>query len=150
MVLIWLLLIAALFLTGCDSHPAKPVIMVEESSQPWYSETIAKLQVINLQAANLVKAGKPDPAAELIQQGEAIIPRLLSVPHPTFAAMEAASELDNLYGRMFLTNRHWGWARLMFQKNLARWKNWRPQTEDTVRRLREAQDLIAECDRHIE
>ena len=73
--------------------------------------------------------------------------RLLSVPRPTLAAVEAASGLDDLYGRMLLSNRHYGWARLLFQKNLARWTNWQPQTAETVRRRKLAESQIAECDR---
>lgn len=73
--------------------------------------------------------------------------RLLAVPRPTLAAMEAASDLDDLYGRMLLANRHYGWARLLFQKNLARWKNWNPQTEESGRRRKLAESRMAECDR---
>jgi hypothetical protein len=75
--------------------------------------------------------------------------RLLSVPRPTLEAAEAASDLDQLYGRMLLSNRHYGWARLMFQKNLARWKHWQPQTPETSRRFQQAVSAIAECDKHI-
>ena len=37
----------------------------------------------------------------------------------------------------------------LFQKNLVRWKYWKPQTPDTAGRLKQAQDAIAECDRRI-
>jgi hypothetical protein len=50
---------------------------------------------------------------------------------------------------MLLSNRHYGWARLQFQQNLSRWKHWTPQTPDTLRRLKEAETAIIECDRHI-
>jgi len=63
--------------------------------------------------------------------------------------MQDASDLDDLYGQMLLSNRNYGWARLFFQKNLARWKNWKPQTPDTAARLKQAQDAIAECDRRM-
>jgi hypothetical protein len=63
--------------------------------------------------------------------------------------MEAAGDLDQLYGTMLLNNRHYGWARMMFQENLARWKHWRPATDESQRRLKQAEDAIAECDRHI-
>jgi hypothetical protein len=63
--------------------------------------------------------------------------------------MEAASDLDQLYGRMLLANHHYGWARLLFQKNLARWKNWTPQTPETARRSKLAASAIAECDRRL-
>jgi hypothetical protein len=59
-------------------------------------------------------------------------------------------KLDQLYGRMLLSNRHWGWARLQFQKNLSRWKHWTPQTADIERRIKEAEAGVAECDRHMD
>ena len=74
---------------------------------------------------------------------------MLAVPNPTFEAAVAASDLDDLYGRMLLSNRHYGWARLQFQKNLSRWKHWQPQTPDTARLMKQAESGIAECDRHI-
>jgi hypothetical protein len=61
----------------------------------------------------------------------------------------AVSDLDRLYGRMLLANRNVGWARLTFQKNLARWRNWRPETADSARRLQQAKDDIAECDKRL-
>jgi hypothetical protein len=76
--------------------------------------------------------------------------RLLSVQRPTLDAAEAASDLDDLYGRMLLANRHYGWARLQFQKNVARWKHWMPQTKETARRLKQAESAIAECDRRLD
>jgi hypothetical protein len=84
-----------------------------------------------------------------MKKGESLSARLLAVPRPTLAATEAASDLDQLYGQMLLSNRKYGWARLQFQKNLARWKHWRPQTPETARRLRQAESAIAECDRRI-
>jgi hypothetical protein len=50
---------------------------------------------------------------------------------------------------LLLANRHYGWARMFFQKNLARWTNWKPQTQDTVRRRKLAEERIAECDRQL-
>jgi hypothetical protein len=63
--------------------------------------------------------------------------------------MEAASDLDDLYGRMLLRNRHYGWARSFFQKNAVRWKAWKPQTAETERRRQVAISAVAECDRHL-
>ena len=64
--------------------------------------------------------------------------------------MVAASDLDRLYGRMLFTNRRYGWARLLYQKNLARWKHWEPKTPETERRLKEAESDIEDCDKHLE
>ena len=122
----------------------------DETKEPWYSRGVEQLAAQNREAKGLVKSGKADAAAAIIQRGEPLASRLLSVRNPTLGAMEDASDLDDLYGRMLLSNRNYGWARLFFQKNLARWKHWTPQTPDTAARLKEAQDAIAECDRHLE
>jgi hypothetical protein len=50
---------------------------------------------------------------------------------------------------MLLANHHYGWARLQFQKNLARWRHWQPATPEATRRLQQAKSAIAECDRHL-
>src|ERR1035441_1397285 len=75
---------------------------------------------------------------DLNTQGQPLSLRLLAAPRPTLAAMEAASDLDHLYAAMLLANKNYGWARLAFQKNVSRWKYWRPQTPDTARRLKAA------------
>jgi hypothetical protein len=63
--------------------------------------------------------------------------------------MEAASDLDDLYARMLLANHREGWARLFYQKNVTRWKTWKPPTDETARRLKQAQAGIVECDRRL-
>jgi hypothetical protein len=104
---------------------------------------------MNTRARDLFHAGKGDDAAALIQQGEPLSAKLLAVPQPTFAAMAAAADLDELYGQMLFSNHNYGWARMFFQKNLARWKHWTPQSEDTARRVKQAKSEIAECDNRI-
>ena len=104
---------------------------------------------MNLQAQRLLERGKADEAAAVISAGEPWENRLLSAPRPTFAAMEAASDLDELYGRMLLMNRNYGWARMMFQKDVARWRSWKPQTDETARRRKMAEAAMAECDRRM-
>jgi len=104
---------------------------------------------MNRDAEGLLRAGKSDRAAAIVTKGQALAGRLLAAPHPTLAAMEAASDLDQMYAGMLLGNRNYGWARLAFQKNVSRWKNWRPRTEDSARRLKLAQDGISECDRRM-
>ena len=102
---------------------------------------------MNQQAQALLKAGKSDDAAGVISMAEPLENRLLAAPHPTLGAMEAAADRDDLYGRMLLANHNYGWARMTFQKNVIRWKNWKPQTGETARRLKLAQAATAECDR---
>jgi hypothetical protein len=142
------LILILLFVTGCSS-PTVPAVR-DLTKEPWYGEVTTQLTDLNRSAGEAFKHGQADKAAKLIQQGEPLAKRLMEASHPTLGAVEGASDLDDIYGRMLLSNRHYGWARLMFQKNLARWKNWTPATEESARRLKQAMDAIAECDRHIE
>lgn len=144
-------LLAAAILSACGSAPPPPAqTSKDETQEPWYAETVDKLAKQNRDAARLWKDGKADDAAALIQSGETLASRLLAAPRPTLAAMQDASDLDDLYGRMLFSNHNYGWARLFFQKNAARWKNWKPQTADTAERLKAALKAIDECDRKIE
>jgi hypothetical protein len=114
-----------------------------------YDRTVEQLAAMNREATEDFKSGKPNDASALIEKGEPLASELLAIPRPTLAAEEAASDLDDLYGRMLLSNRHYVWAQTLFQKNLARWKYWQPRTADTDRRMKQAQAAIAECERHI-
>lgn len=102
---------------------------------------------MNRDAERFLAEGKHDDASALILKGEPVATQILGVPRPTLAAMEAASDVDELYGKMLLSNRNYGWARLQFQKNLARWKYWKPQTPESVERMKKAESEIEECDR---
>jgi len=140
----------ALSLAACAPAPAPaPKAAPDPVTEEWYAPVTARLAAINRQAEARLQAGKPDEAASLITQGQALADRLLAAPRPTLPAMEAASDLDNLYAQMLLTNKNYGWARLTYQKNVSRWKHWKPETPDTARRLKLAQDALAECDRRI-
>jgi hypothetical protein len=121
----------------------------DPTSEDWYRQTTEQLAGLNREAKSLVSRGKFDPAADIIERGQPLENRLLAAPRPTLAAMEAASDLDHLYGQLLLENRHYGWARNIFQKNVVRWKNWKPQTPETERRWRLAVSAVAECDRHL-
>ena len=141
-----LVILAAAFLASCEQAPAPPR---DATKEPWYRETVEQLTAMNSEADSAFAAGKSDQAAALIEKGQPLVARLLAVPNPTLEAAVAASDQDDLYGRMLLSNRHYGWARLQFQKNLSRWKHWQPQTPETARLLKQAESAIAECDRHI-
>jgi hypothetical protein len=141
-----LVILAAAFLASCEQAPAPPR---DATKEPWYRETVEQLTAMNREADSAFAAGKSDQAAALIEKGQPLVARLLDVPNPTLQAAIGASDLDDLYGRMLLSNRHYGWARLQFQKNLSRWKHWQPQTPETARLLKQAESAIAECDRHI-
>ena len=155
-----LAIIAALLLAACapaprQSAPAKAdaaktgTAKADPTAEPWYGETIEQLKSMNHDAGALVRAGKSDEAAAIITKTQPLANRLLSAPKPTLPALKAVSDSDQLYGRMLLANKNYGWARLLFQKDASRWKTWQPQTPDTARRLALARDGIAECDRHL-
>ena len=86
----------------------------DPTTERWYGQTVDELSAMNRQANEFFKNGKGDEAAALIEKGEPLSSRLLSVPQPTLAATEAASDLDQLYGQMLLSNKNYGWARLLF------------------------------------
>jgi hypothetical protein len=142
-----LLILAVALLASCE-QPAPPTPR-DATKEPWYRETVDQLTAMNREANSAFAGGKPDQAAALIEKGEPLVARLLTTPNPTLEAAIAASDLDDLYGRMLLSNRHYGDARLLFQKNLARWRHWQPQTSETARLLKRAESAIAECDKHI-
>jgi hypothetical protein len=140
--------LAAVFLVDCAPAPAGPQ-KPDPTEEASYGRAVEQLMALNREAESLLRSGEMDQAAAMITKGQPMGSRLLSIPRPTLAAMEAASDLDDLYGRMLLGNRHYGWARLVFQKNVARWSNWKPQTQETARRRKSAEAGIAECDRGL-
>jgi hypothetical protein len=146
-----LLLTCAVLLVGCAPAPVAKVAKVaaDPVAEDWYGPVTTELAAMNREAEGLLWEGKGDQATAILTKGQALVGRLLAAPRPTLSAMEAASDLDQLYAGMLLGNRNYGWARLTFQKNASRWKNWRPTTPDTARRLKMAQDGIAECDRRM-
>lgn len=143
-------LLICILRTACAPSPSPEVKQPDPTVEPWYAKAVDELTAMNREAADDFHKGNQDHAAALIQKGEAASGRLLGVPHPTLAAAEAVSDVDRLYGEMLYSNKNYGWARLLFQRNVARWKNWTPQTPETAKRLKEAETSIAECDRHID
>lgn len=146
------LLVAAAAVLLMQCGPAPPVtkpVKPDPTNEAWYGQTTEELRELNRKAEALFRAGNSEGAGALVTAGLPLMNRLVSVPHPTLAATEAASDLDDLYARILLKKRQYGWARLQFQKNVARWQHWRPQTEETARRRKIAVDGIALCDRHI-
>jgi hypothetical protein len=143
-------MLVSVVLAACGFAPQQPAQDRREAAdEPGYAQTVGELAGINRDAGELLRQGKSDAAAALIVKGEPLSKRLIGVPRPTLAATEAASDLDELYGRMLLSNHNFGWARIMFQKNAARWKYWKPQSSETAGRLKQAEAEIAECDRHL-
>jgi hypothetical protein len=145
-----LLFVTAIWLIGCGPAPvAVAPAKADPATEEWYNQTADHLAAQTHDAEKLLKDGKADQAAAIITNSQPMVNRLLSAPRPTLAAMAAVSDLDQLYARMLLSNHHYGGARMLFQKNVARWKTWQPQTEDTLRRRKLAEAGIAECDQRM-
>ncbi len=134
-------------IAGCGS--TRPVAKQDPTAEAWYADAARQLAEWTREADGAYLSGKPDDAARLIKKAEPLRDKVVAVSKPTLAAMQAAADLDDLYARMLFGNRHYGWARLLFQKNVARWKHWDPQTPDTMRRYAAARTQVAECDQRM-
>lgn len=136
----------------CSCTPAPPPqtqAAPDLTAEAWYATATAQLAAINREAEAHFRAGRFDETAAAITKGQPLQARLLEATRPTLAAMEAAADLDDLYGRMLLHNGNVGYARSTFQKNVVRWKTWKPRSAETERRLKAAVAAVAECDRRL-
>ncbi len=143
------LLFTLVLLAGCSSAPPPKKVEIDVSTDAAYTASVEQLATLYREAAGLVESKKPDEAGAILTKTQPMIEKVLSVPHPTLKAMQTAADLDELYGKMLLSNRHYGFARMMFQKNLARWRNWSPHDDESSRRFKLAASQIAECDKNI-
>lgn len=144
------LLFAAALLAGCGPSAQKAAApKVDPTTESWYPQSTQRLAAIDRTAEQLFQAGRKDEAAAIVTSGESLQTRLLAAPRPTLEAMEAIADLDRIYGKLLISNGYFGEARMLFQKNITRWRVWKPQTPETERRLKEANSDIAECDRHM-
>jgi hypothetical protein len=144
--------VLAIGLAACGPAPPPPAAQApppDPTREAWFARDAAQLADLAASAAKADRAGRAADAAAAIEQAQPIQARLLAVPRPPLAVLEAASDLDHLYGQSLLRNRHYGWARLFFQKNQIRWKTVQPATPDSERRLKQARDAIEECDRRL-
>ncbi len=142
------LAVALLFWTACNAPPPPPKAEADPTAAPGYRAAIAELAGLNQSAAERLKKGDRAEAGALIERGESFSRQLLAVPRPSLAALEAVSDRDQMYGEMLMANKHWTHARQMLLKNVHRWRNWKPETPDTMRRREAAERAVAECDRH--
>jgi hypothetical protein len=143
-------LIAAALLAGCGpSSPSAQAPTADPATDSGYVQSTARLTEMDRAAEKLFQAGRTQEAAAIVTRGEALQTRLLAAPRPTLEAMEAVADLDRIYAKLLISNGYFGESRLLFQKNITRWKTWKPQTAETERRLKEANSDIAECDRHM-
>jgi len=145
-----MLLFAAALLAGCGpAAPTAKAPKVDPTTEGWYAQNTERLTNMDRAAQKLLEAGRKDEAAAIVTSGQSLQTRLLAAPHPTLEAMEAIADLDRVYAKMLISNGYFGEARMLFQKNITRWKTWKPQSPETERRLKEANSDIAECDRHM-
>jgi hypothetical protein len=149
-----ILVLAAAALAACSQAPppqtqAKDQPPPDLTVQPWYAQSTDELAAFNRRAAELIQAGQFEQVSAIVAQSQPLADRLLGASHPTLAAMEAASDHDDLSARLYMHNQQWGWARMTFQKNLVRWKAWKPRTAKTEARIKAASDAVAECDKHM-
>jgi hypothetical protein len=143
-------ILIAILMVGCAAPPPKvEAPKTDPTSEAWYGQTVEELSALVREADRLFRAGKQDDAAAAITKGQPLANRLLAAPYPTLDAMKAASGLDDVYGRMLLANGNAGWARLQFQKNVTRWRAWKPATDESLRLRKQAEAAIAECDRRL-
>ena len=145
-----MLLLAAALLAGCGpSAPAAKAPKVDPTTEAWYGEGTLRLANMDRAAEQYFQAGRSQEAAAIISGAQSLQSRLLAAPRPTLEAMEAIADLDRIYGKVLISNGYFGEARLLFQKNITRWKTWKPQNPETERRLQEANSDIAVCDKHM-
>jgi len=147
---LWGIALAAV-LCSCSTTPAptRTQAAPDITTEAWYETATAELTTTVRDGDAHFRAGRFDDAATAVSKGQPLQARLLEAVHPTLAAMEASADLDDLYGRMLLRNGHTGWARSTFQKNVIRWKTWKPQTPETDRRRKAAEEAVAECDKRL-
>jgi hypothetical protein len=143
-------LMGAALLAACGpAAPAAKAPKADPTTEVWYAQSTEKLTNMDRAAEQYFQAGRSQEAAAIVTSAQSLQSRLLAAPRPTLAAMEAIADLDRVYGKMLVSNGYFGEARLLFQKNITRWKTWKPPTPETERRLREANSDIAECDKHM-
>jgi len=143
-------LLAAALLAGCGpAAPAAKAPKADPTTEAWYAEGARRLANLDRAAEQYFQAGRSQDAAAIVTSAQPLQTRLLAAPRPTFEAMEAIADLDRIYGKMLISNGYFGEARMLFMKNITRWKTWKPQTPETERRLKEANADIAECDKHM-
>jgi hypothetical protein len=149
-ILVLILVPAAALLPGCGpaAAPVQPS-KADPAGEAWYAETAERLTRMDRAAEQLFQSGRSQEAAAIVTSGQSLQTRLLTAPRPTLAAMEAVADLDQVYGQMLISNGYYGSARLLFQKNVTRWKTWKPAAPETEQRLKQAQAAISECDRHM-
>src|SRR5262245_55397815 len=126
-------IVCAAILAACSQAPPPALpLPADPTAEAWYPKATRDLAAMAREAETLYQERSFDQAADIVTKGQPLLNRLLSAPQPTLAALEAVSDLDDLYARLLVRNRHYDWARTLYQKNVYRWKNWKPKTGDTA------------------
>src|SRR4051812_8997002 len=91
--------IVGVLLDACTPAPKKvETPPTDPTASTAYGRAVDELAVLAHEAERLLSQGKRDEAAAVITRAQPLITSVLAAPHPRLAAMEAASDLDNLYG----------------------------------------------------
>jgi hypothetical protein len=98
-----------LLLAACAASPQAGQAKADPTTEALYTSTVAQLTAMNRQAEGFFKEKNSEAAAALVTRGQPLQARLLAAPRPTLAAMEAISDLDDLYARMLLATNREGW-----------------------------------------
>lgn len=139
-----------LALCGCTTHNAPAVLPpADPMTDSGYRATLDQLRALNAQAQSHWRNGEKPLTAAVLKEAQPLAKELLDVRRPPREAFEAVSDFDQLYAAVLLANGHTVWARQIFMTDAARWRNWKPRTEDTERRLRAAERGAAEADRKM-
>lgn len=143
---------ALLLLALCSCTPRDTPVLVppaDPMENASYREALDQLRNWNAEAAEHWRKGEKALAASALKQAQPLAKELLDARRPPQAAFEAVSDFDQLYAAVLLSNGHTVWARQIYMTNAVRWRNWKPQTEDTLRRRKEAEAGVAEADRKM-
>ncbi len=144
------LALLVLALSACTSRDT-PVLVppADPMQKESYRDALAQLRKWNAEAATHWQKGEKDLAAAALKQAQPLAKELLDARRPPREAFEAVSDFDQLYAAVLLANGHTVWARQIYMTNAVRWRNWKPETEDTRRRRDEAEKGVAEADRKL-
>jgi hypothetical protein len=125
-----LLVAARDVMVSCAAPPPPPAqkAAVDPGDGEWYAPAITELAGLNRESGVAIAGAASPTMRRENHEGAGVVGAAAVGCAPPLEAMEAAADNENLYAGMLLANKNFGWARLSYQKNVSRWKNWRPQT----------------------
>src|SRR4051794_8430240 len=106
------LAIALTVLVACGpSAPPVKVVKPDPTKEASYGEAVQRLNALNLELETSIRKRKAKDAAPIIEKAQPLANLLLAAPRPSLPAMEAVSGFDDLYGRVLLATKQYGFAR---------------------------------------